>query len=490
MKTKALLWIPFAFLSIACILVSSCSRQSESPPNFIVIFIDDLGYADIGPFGSKLNRTPNLDRMAAEGMKLTSFYVASSVCTPSRAALLTGCYPQRVDMALNGLPGTVNDIVLFPGEPKGLNPSEITIADMLGSVGYATACIGKWHLGDQKQWLPRNQGFDTYFGIPYSNDMGEWNSRWNYPPLPLVRDEEVIEQEPDQRLITRRYTEESLEFIEKSKDKPFFLYLPHTMVHVPHYASDEFQGKSNNGIYGDAVEEIDWSVGQILDKLEELEIDDNTFVLFCSDNGGARSRDTFEVSNVPLRSLKGSLFEGGFRVCSIAWGPGRVPAGAASSQITTSMDLLPTFAHWASAQVPSDRIIDGVNIAGILEGDETAKPSRESFFYRRGDILYAVRSGPWKLFTRDYAHGGQSIRSGTLYNLEEDIGETTDVAAIHPEIVSKLQALAETSREDLGDGPERPGHNIRKAAYIPLAQATTLTPRPQPWSEVQRNANP
>lgn len=477
--------IYLALVSMICLFLSSCSRNASRPPNFIIIFIDDLGYADIGPFGSKLNRTPNLDRMAAEGMKLTSFYVASSVCTPSRAALLTGSYPQRVDMAINALPGTANDIVLFPGEPKGLNPSEVTIAEILKEVGYATACIGKWHLGDQKQWLPRNHGFDTYFGIPYSNDMGEWNSQWNYPPLPLLRNEDVIEEEPDQRLITKRYTEESLKFIEQNQDKPFFLYLPHTMVHVPHYASDGFEGKSNNRIYGDAVEEIDWSVGQILDRLVELGIGDHTFVFFFSDNGGSRSRDGFEVSNEPLRSRKGSLFEGGFRVCSLAWGPGRIPAGSVTSKVTTSMDLLPTFAGWAGTQAPSDRIIDGVNIADILEGSESSEPTREAFFYRRGDDLYAVRSGPWKLFVRDTDFGG-SVKAGTLYNLEDDISETTDLSESHPDIVSKLEALAESSRIDLGDGTERPGRNVRKADYIPLAEATTLTPRPEPWSQVQR----
>ncbi len=474
-----------ALLSALWLLVA-CGPVEKAQPNFIIIFIDDLGYADIGPFGSDLNRTPHLDRMAAEGMKLSSFYVASSVCTPSRAALLTGSYAQRVDMERNALPGTGNNIVLFPGDPKGLNPSEITIAEVLQDAGYATACIGKWHLGDQKQWLPRAHGFDTYFGVPYSNDMGV-RSRWNYPPLPLLRNEELIEQEPDQGLLTKRYTEESLAFIEANQDQPFFLYLPHTMVHLPRFASSDFEGKSSNGLYGDIVEELDWSVGQILDKLVELEIDENTVVLFFSDNGGTRSTDTYQVSNVPLRAGKGSMFEGGFRVCSLAWAPGRIPAGSESSQITTSMDLFPTFANWAGATLPADNTIDGKDISAVLE---TGAPTpHDAFFYRRANLLYAVRSGPWKLFVRDYRQGGSTVPAGTLYNLELNIAEDEDVSADHPNIVADLEALAEKSRHDLGDGPEYPGNGIRKAAYVSLEEATTLTERPQPWSEVKLKAN-
>lgn len=484
MKTfLRLISLPFLILYA---FLTGCSPSTQPPPNFIIIFIDDLGYADIGPFGSTLNRTPHLDRMAVEGMKLTSFYVPAAVCTPSRAALMTGSYPQRVDMEHNALPGTGNDIVLFPGEPKGLNPAEITIAEVLKDAGYVTACIGKWHLGDQKQWLPRVHGFDTYFGIPYSNDMGSSRPQWNYPPLPVLRNEKVIEQEPDQALLTKRYTEESLAFIEANKDQPFFLYLPHTMVHLPRFASEDFLGKSNNGLYGDIVEELDWSVGQILDTLVELGIDDNTVVLFFSDNGGTRSTDTYKVSNAPLRGGKGSMFDGGFRVCSLAWAPERIPPGSETDRITTSMDWYPTFAKWAGADLPDDRIIDGKDISHILEGDLDAPHPREAFFYRRGSLLYAVRSGPWKLFVRDYNYAGQTIKSGTLYNLETNIGETEDRSSQHPEIVAELTALAEASRFDLGDGPNRKGKNVRPAAYIPLEEATTLTPRAQPWSEVQR----
>jgi arylsulfatase A len=458
-------------------LLGACSKKATQPPNFIIIFIDDLGYADIGPFGSTLNRTPNLDRMAAEGMKLTDFYVASSVCTPSRAALMTGCYPQRVDMSTNALPGSGNNLVLFPGDPKGLNPSEITIAEMLKEKGYATTIIGKWHLGDQKQWLPRTQGFDSYFGIPYSNDMSEWHARIDYPPLPLMRNEEVIEEEPDQGLLTKRYTEATLAFIDANKDKPFFVYLPHTMVHLPRYASPDFEGKSNNGLYGDIVEELDWSVGQILDKLKSLDLDKNTLVLFFSDNGGTRSTDTYEVSNEPLRGRKGSMFEGGFRVCSLAWAPGVIPAGSECSEITTSMDLLPTFANLSGATVPADRIIDGKNITPLLEGQPNAKTPHDAFFFHRTKNLYAVRSGPWKLFVKAYNYGNETVKAGTLYNLREDIGETTNVSSKHPDVVTRLEKLAEDSRTDLGDGPDKQGKNIRKAAYIDLKDAVTLTQR-------------
>jgi arylsulfatase A len=458
-----------------------CSSKSEgptSPFNFIIIFVDDLGYGDIGPYGSTLNRTPHLDRMAAEGMTFTDFYVAASLCTPSRAALMTGCYPQRVDMEHNALPGSGNDLVLFPGDPKGLNPSEITIAEILKERGYATTCIGKWHLGDQKQWLPTEQGFDSYFGIPFSNDMGVANTKNTFPPLPVLEGLDVIEEEPDQAYLTKRYTDRAIAYIEANKAQPFFLYLPHTMVHLPRYASPAFEGQSNNGLYGDIVEEIDWSVGQILDKLVELGIDKNTVVLFFSDNGGTRSTDTYTVSNAPLRGGKGSMFEGGFRVCSLAWAPGLIPGGKTSDEFVTGMDVLPTFASLAGASTPTDRIIDGKDITPILKGDSKASTPHDTFFYRRGNLLYAVRSGPWKLFVKDYTYGRETVKDGTLYNLTEDLGETTDVSADHSDIVTRLETLAEASRVDLGDGPDRSGANIRKAAYVKLSEAVTLTTIP------------
>ena len=329
----------------------------------------------------------------------------------------------------------------------------------------------------KKTGSPETYGFDYYFGIPYSNDMGVWNANWNYPPLPLLRNEEVIEEEPDQGLLTRRYTEEALAFMEENKERPFFIFLPHSMVHRPRYASPAFAGKSNNGLYGDIVEEIDWSVGKILRKLEDLDLDENSMVLFFSDNGGTSSTDTYQVSNAPLRGRKGTLCEGGFRVCSLAWSPGLIPPKSACRELTTSMDLLPTFARLSGAKAPTDRIIDGKDITSLLRGEPEAKSPTQAFFYRRAKDLYAVRSGPWKLFVKTYKWDNATIPAGTLYNLREDIGETTDVSAHHPDAVTRLQALAHASRLDLGDGPDYLGQNIRKAAYIDLSQATTLTQR-------------
>ncbi len=476
----------FVHLIIVLIVTASFDMAAATPDieesrqmNFVVIFVDDLGYADIEPFGSMVNRTPHLNRMAAEGRKFTNFYVAAPVCTPSRAALLTGCYPQRVDMGLNALPTSVNNIVLFPGDPKGLNPSEITIAEVLREEGYATTCIGKWHLGDQPEFLPRKHGFDSYFGIPFSNDMG-YDNGIPYPPLPLMRNEEVIEEEPDQRELTKRYTEETLSFIEKNSSRPFFAYLPHSMVHWPHYASSDFEGKSRNTIYGDVVEEIDWSVGQILDKLRELELAHRTLVIFTSDNGGGGARDAV-VSNLPLRARKGNLCEGGIRVCTIAWCPSLVPQSSVCHEMATAMDLLPTFAHLAGTKAPTDRILDGKDITPLLKEIEGATTPHEAFFYRRGLDLYAIRSGPWKLFVRDNQaplpgqRKSERIEAGTLYHLERDIGETTNVAADHPDVVDRLQKLAEASREDIGDGPDRRGKNVRRAAYVELEDAKPLT---------------
>lgn len=470
-------WI--ASLCISLRLASAIAAAADRPRNFVVILVDDLGYGDIGPYGSELNRTPQLDRMAEQGRKFTNFYVAASVCTPSRAALMTGCYAQRVDMGLNALPETVNNIVFFPGEPKGLNPHEVTIAEMLQNKGYATACIGKWHLGDQPQFLPTQNGFEDYFGIPFSNDMG-FDNAIPYPPLPLLRNENVIEQEPDQRYFTKRFTEEAIAFIEQHKEAPFFVYLPHTMVHWPHYASPGFKGQSRNGVYGDVVEEIDWSVGQILDTLMEWNLAEQTLVIFTSDNGGARARECV-VSNLPLRAGKGTMCEGGFRVPMLAWQPGTVPAGTVCDELTTAMDLLPTFAEISRAELPQGRALDGRSIVPLLHGENGAKTPHEAFFYRRGIDLYAVRSGDWKLYVKTTSGAvlkqgqPQRIPAGTLYNLKSDIGETTDVAAEHPDVVARLQTLAKAARVDIGDGVEHPGENVRRAAYIDLADADTLT---------------
>ena len=435
-------------------------------PNFIVINIDDLGYADIGPFGSN-NRTPNLDRMAKEGRKLTSHY-AAPVCTPSRTALLTGCYPKRA------LP---IPHVLFPGAALGLHPDEVTLAEVLKEAGYATACIGKWHLGDQPEFLPTRQGFDSYYGIPYSNDMGPAadGSKSNpgrplpappksapapgddtglkghgQPPLPLMENDKVIGRikVDDQFSITRHYTERAVKFLRERKDQPFFLYLPHTAVHFPLYPSHGFRGKSPNGLLGDWAEEVDWSVGQVLDALRELGLAEKTLVIFTSDNGGSLPHGS---NNTPLRGSKGQTLEGGIRVPTLAWWPGKIPAGTSSDAITSMMDVLPTFARLAGAKVPADRKIDGVDLWPVLAGDGTAKPPRDHFFYFRGLDLDAVRSGPWKL------HLAKDKQAPQLYHLGNDIGEAKNVASEHPEEVRRLQEFAGTMKDDLGLKGKGPG---------------------------------
>ncbi|MEZ5388108.1 MAG: sulfatase [Prosthecobacter sp.] len=399
------------------------------PPNFVIIFIDDMGYGDIGPFGSTRNQTPHLDRMAAEGMTLTSFYVAAPVCTPSRAALMTGSYPRRV-----GLGKGSGHVVLFPGDAHALNPDEITIAEVLKTADYATGCFGKWHLGDQKGFLPTDQGFDTYFGIPYSNDMWAGHAGWDFPGLPVMRGYEVVDEiktMEDQGTLCRRFTEEAVKFITASKDRPFFVYLPHAFVHHPRAASPEFMAKAADETEAQ-IEEVDWSVGQILETLRKEGLAENTFVLFTSDNGGTKGN-----INKPLRGGKGSAFEGGMREPTVVWRPGTVPAGARCDEIMTSMDLLPTFAHMAEARVPDDRVIDGRDIAPLLLGQPGAKTPHDRFFYHQGDTLRAVRSGPWKLFV-----------SGELYHLQKDIGESKDVAAQHPDVVARLKPMfADFERE-------------------------------------------
>lgn len=449
-------------------------RGAEVRPNFIIINIDDLGYAEIGPFGSS-NRTPHLDRMASEGRKLTSHY-AAPVCTPSRAALLTGCYPKRA------LP---IPHVLFPAAAVGLHPEERTIAEILKEAGYATACFGKWHLGDQSEFLPTRQGFDEYFGLPYSNDMGlaadgarsnpgqplpaspgkpsgkakpgqpavdETGLRGSaQPPLPLLENGKVIGRVrvAEQFALTGLYTERAVRFIHRHRDEPFFLYLPHGAVHFPHYPSTNGRDHSPNGLLGDWVEEVDASVGRVLDALRELSLAERTLVLFTSDNGGALNRG---ASNKPLRGGKGQTFEGGIRVCTIAWWPGKIPAGTATAAMTSMMDLLPTLAKLAGAKLPADRKLDGVDIWPVLAGMD-GPPPRDRFFYFRGLTLEAVRSGPWKLHLAlaDPADKGKAgPPRPQLFHLEEDVGETRNIADAHPDRVAELQALAQSMREDLG----------------------------------------
>jgi len=438
----------------------AADEPKPARPSFIIINIDDLGYADIGPFGSKINRTPNLDTMAKEGRKLTSFY-AAPVCSPSRAALMTGCYPKRV----LPIPG-----VLFPGNDVGLSPKEVTVAEVLKAEGYATAIVGKWHLGDQPEFLPNNQGFDLHFGLPYSNDMGPAEDGVKsdlgkplpkpkgpgQPPLPLLRNGTVIKRvlPDDQQSLVEIYTTESVEFIAANKSRPFLLYLAHNAVHFPIYPGKKWAGKSPHGIFSDWVEEVDWSVGQVLDALRKHGLSERTLVIFTSDNGG-----TPRSVNAPLRGHKGTTYEGGIRVPTIAWWPGKIPAGTETDTIAGMFDILPTFAALAGGKVPADRKIDGADIWPQLAGVKDAKPAHETFYYYRGLRLEAVRHGDWKLQLADPSKKDSpkdALLKARLYNLKTDIGESTDVAAANPEVVKKLAGLVEDMKDDLGlDGPGR-----------------------------------
>lgn len=422
------------------------------PPNFIVIFTDDQGYNDLGCFGSPTIRTPRIDRMAAEGTRCTDFYVSSPVCTPSRASLLTGCYAQRVNMsAFPGRDEAHPQVVLFPPHRCGLNPGEVTLAKVLKSAGYATACIGKWHVGSQIDFLPTRHGFDSFFGIPYSNDMN---------PVVILRDEDEIERDPDQGLLTERYTEEAIRFIRAFRYEPFFLYLPHTMPHVPLHVSHRFAGKSARGLYGDVIEAIDWSTGQILDTLAELGIEEHTLVLFTSDNGPWLAMGERGGSAYPLRNGKGSTYEGGMREpCVVRW-PGTIPPERVCSEVMTTMDCLPTFAALAGAQLPAGHTIDGKDITPLLRGDEGATSPHEALFYYMMDDLQAVRSGPWKLVLEHpyqkeciYGHNDQPDRivPEALYNLVDDVRETRNVIDRHPAIAQRLRGHIDRMRVELGD---------------------------------------
>jgi arylsulfatase A-like enzyme len=454
-------------LALAALAILMGAASAAERPNFLLINCDDLGYADLGCFGSKLHRTPHVDQLAGQGMKLTSFYVTSGVCSPSRASLMTGCYPRRVNLQQDA----EGKSVLFPRSKKGLHPDEITIAELLQQQGYATAAIGKWHLGDQPEFLPTRQGFVEYFGIPYSNDMGKYAfPMLNYPELPVLQQEQLLEREPDQKYITRRYTEKAIQFLQSHAAQPFFLYLPHTMPHFPQAASEEFAGKSANGVFGDSVEELDWSTGQILDELDRLKLADRTLIVFMSDNGGQLKHG---ASNFPLKGGKASCDEGGQRVCCLARWPGHIPAGAVCDELVTAMDWLPTFAALAGAAVPMDRRIDGHDIRPLLFCEPGAKTPYEAFYYYWTSNLEAVRSGDWKLRVANHdAQGHKPFPKPRLYNLKEDIGESQDVAAAHPDVVARLQQLSEAARKDLGDG-QTPGANQRPAGLNSHPRAFT-----------------
>lgn len=439
--------------------------SGSNKPNFIIIFCDNLGYGDIEPFGSKLHRTPNFNRMAKEGRKFTHFCVTAGVCTPSRSSIMTGCYSQRVGMHDNPRDGWV----LRPVSPYGLNPEEITIAEVLKEQGYATTIIGKWHLGDQDEFLPTRQGFDSYFGIPYSDNAVErvWKkdgSKW--PPLPLMENETVVEAPCDRDTLTKRYTERAMKWIAEHKDEPFFLYMPQAMpgsTTAP-FSSSNFKGKSKNGPWGDSVEELDWSIGVMLDQLVELGIAQNTFVIWTSDNGAPINQDKSNLrrgSNLPLHGRGYTTSEGAFRVPTIVWQPGKVPAGTVCDELATTMDLLPTFAKLAGGSPPEDRIIDGHDIAPLLFGEEGAKTPYEAFYYYHMDQLQAVRSGPWKLFLpikpkQVHPHFDKKNKpTPMLFDVVEDIASKNNVAAEHPDIVKKLTQMADHARADLGDLGER-----------------------------------
>ena len=430
---------------------AQAAEGSGRKPNFVVILIDDMGYGDIEPYGSKVNRTPNLNRMAKEGMKLSSFY-AAPVCTPSRAQMMTGCYAKRVSMP----------DVIFPSCPTGLNPEEKTVARLLKECGYATMCIGKWHLGDQPEFLPTKHGFDHYVGLPYSNDMGK-------PPLPLLRDEKVVEAPAEQDKLVALYTEEAVKFITANKGQPFFLYFPHTAVHVPLHPGKEFAGKSANGKYGDWVEEVDWSVGKVLDTLRELKLDANTLVLFTSDNGPWLSQGKNSGVAGPLRGGKGSCWEGGMREPTIAWWPGKITAGSTCDAIMSEIDVLPTLVKMAGGAVPADRVIDGKDVWPLLSGKSKESP-HESLFYFNSNNLIAVRSGQWKLLIKAQGQGmgmkgpDKAAKPVQLYNLDSDIGEKTDVAEKNPDVVKRLQELIAKMDADLGVSGKGPG--VRRCGVV------------------------
>ena len=478
--------ISFAALALAGQLQAGCSAVDTRQPNFIVIVCDNLGYGDVQPFGSRLHRTPNLNRMAREGLRLTHFYATAGVCTPSRASLLTGAYAQRVGMHTNPRDGQV----LRPISPYGLHPDEITIAESLRGLGYATAVIGKWHLGDQPEFLPTRQGFDSFFGIPYSDDMtqavgrriGERMDGVRWPPLPLMEDETVIEAPVDRNLLTGRYTRRALKFIEENRNRPFFLYLPHAMpgsTRSP-FSGDRFRGKSRNGPWGDSIEELDWSTGRILNKLVELGLERHTLVFWTSDNGAPLSRDPGNPergSNGPLFGRGYTTAEGAFRVPAIAWWPGRIAPGGVCPELATTMDLMPTLTRLAGGEPPGDRVLDGHDIRPLLFAGPSAVSPYEAFYYYDRDQLHAVRQGPWKLFVpldsfRRHPHfGDQRPVEPLLFNLAGDVGSTRNAAPEHPEIVERLMALGEQARVDLGD-QGRPGANQRPPGVVE-------DPRPQ-----------
>lgn len=456
--------LPFLLMSFLSFLSVQSQAVEKRPPNFIIIFADDLGYGDLSCFGHPTIQTPNLDRMAHEGQKWTNFYAGASVCTPSRAALLTGRLPVRSGMASN------EHRVLFPDSKNGLPADEITLAEQLKTAGYNTACIGKWHLGHKEQYLPTHNGFDYYFGIPYSNDMDqitgkEYGDYWKQPDdsiktehfnVPLFRNTEIIERPANQNTITTRYSDEAVQYIKQNKQEPFFIYLAHNLPHIPLFASDKFKGKSKRGLYGDVVEEIDNGVGKILKTLQEEGLDENTIVIFTSDNGPWLPFKLNGGSAGLLRAGKGTTWEGGMREPTIFWGPGNIEPGIITD-LGTTMDLFTTFSSMAGVPLPEDRIIDGVDLSeSLLQG----KPSqRKSVLYYRGTELYAARLGDFKAhFFTQGAYGQFEAREAheipLLYNLNYDPGEQFDIAEKHPAIVDEIKAMVQEHQSKLVRGKD------------------------------------
>lgn len=442
-----------ASIILLCLMASGLSASPgtsmDDPPNLVIIFLDDLGYGDFGVYGHPTIRTPNIDRMAREGMRFTQFYVAASVCTPSRAAILTGRYPVRTGL----VGGMIPSRVLFPDDTTGLLHEEVTIAEILKQKNYKTMAIGKWHLGHLPQFLPMSQGFDGYFGIPYSNDMdfvpaGEGTeSYWN---VPLMRDTAIVERPAYQATLTKRYTGEAVRFIKENANHPFFLYLAHTMPHIPLFASSGFTGKSARGLYGDVVEEIDWSVAQVLKALKDSGIDENTLVILTSDNGPWLAKGENGGSAGLLRDGKGTTWEGGMRVPMIARWPGTVPSGVTSQELLTSLDILPTSAALAGVALP-ERKLDGFDMLPVLKGEKTSE--RDFFVYYRENRVYAARLGPWKahFITRTAYPDGPPVPHDPplLYHLEKDPSERFDVASEHPDIIDKIRDLVAGHQESV-----------------------------------------
>lgn len=456
--------IPFLMLFYAALMVSLSAAEK---PNIIIVFNDDMGYRDLGCFGTPLIKTPRVDQMAKDGMRFTDFYVASPVCSASRASLLTGCYHNRV-----GVGG-----VFFPNRGHvGLDPKHVTIAEVLKTVGYKTKAVGKWHLGDEKEFLPTNQGFDSYYGIPYSNDMTparsmeysmdclfregvtleKLNEAFNGSSndirrgfknkVPLMRDEKCIEMPADQRTITQRFASEGIEFISESlkEDKPFFLYLANSMPHTPLFVSSEFDGKSKGGLYGDVIEEIDFNFGRILDHLKKLKIEDNTLVVFTSDNGPWLIKGDHGGNALPLFEGKMTHFEGGQRVPTIIKWPGKTPSGSVCHEMALTMDLLPTLAHITGAALPTEMSLDGKNIIDLITGKKGAKTPHKYFFFGTS----AVRSGNWKYHRVEkfkVKATARKTKGPTLYNLKDDIGESKNVIADHPGIAKRLKKALESN---------------------------------------------